>query len=250
LRRFRQSVAVWLGIEPRPTQPANDQPMPRWHGKRSNSQADKNSAGGHNGQSARAQLAAMTLYGWLIFGLWLILVAYWSLSTSTVMRRVGNRWIWWREIPIRLGFFAVVVLALRVAVSHHMLPNANPYAFNSSLTLGLIGFICAVFGVALAILARAYLGRNWGAPEANRQAVELVTTGPYHWVCHPLYSGLLFAILGSALGLSVFWLLPLIVYGPYFVRGARREEKLLIEQFPDRYPAYMRRTKMLLPFVL
>jgi protein-S-isoprenylcysteine O-methyltransferase Ste14 len=192
----------------------------------------------------------MTLYGWLIFVLWLILVAYWSLSTSTVMRRVGNRWIWWREIPIRLGFFAIVVLALRVAVSHHMLPNANPYAFNSSLRLGLIGFVCSVFGVALAILARAYLGRNWGAPTSNGQTAELVTTGPYLLVRHPLYSGLLFAILGSAIGQSVFWLLPLIVYGPYFVRGARLEEKLLIEQFPDRYRSYMKRTKMLLPFVL
>jgi len=40
------------------------------------------------------------------------------------------------------------------------------------------------------------------------------------------------------------------VYGSYFVRGARREEKLLIERYPERYPAYMKRTKMLLPFVL
>ena len=192
----------------------------------------------------------MTLYGWLIFTLWLILVAYWSLSTSTVMRRLGNRWIWWREIPIRLGFFALVVLALRVAVSRHMLPNANLYAFNSSVRLGLIGFVCSVFGVGLAILARAYLGRSWGAPTSNLQNAELITTGPYLLVRHPLYSGLLFAMLGSAIGQSVFWLLPMIVYGPYFVRGARREEELLIEQFPDRYRAYMKRTKMLLPFVL
>src|ERR1700751_1754003 len=118
----------------------------------------------------------MTPYGWLIFALWLVLVAYWSLSTSTVMRRVGSRWIWWREIPIRLGFFALVVLALRVAVSHRILPNANPYAFNSILILGLIGFMCSVFGIALAILARAYLGRNRGAPTSNRRNAELVTS--------------------------------------------------------------------------
>ena len=41
-----------------------------------------------------------------------------------------------------------------------------------------------------------------------------------------------------------------MVYGPYFIRGARREEILLTEQFPDRYRAYRKRTKMLLPFVL
>jgi len=79
---------------------------------------------------------------------------------------------------------------------------------------------------------------------------ELVTTGPYALVRHPIYSGLLLAILGSAIGQSVFWLLPLIVYGPQFILSARREEELLIEQFPERYPAYMERTKMLLPLVL
>jgi protein-S-isoprenylcysteine O-methyltransferase Ste14 len=192
----------------------------------------------------------MTIYGWLIFVLWLTLIAYWSLSTRAGMRRIGSRWIWWREIAIRLGFFALVVLALRVAVAGGVLPNAGLYAFNTSVIMGLVGFACSVYGIGLAILARAYLGRNWGAAMSNRENAELVTTGPYALVRHPLYSGMLFAILGSALGQSVFWLLPLIVYGPYFIRGARREEKLLIEQFPDRYRAYMKRTKMLLPFVL
>jgi protein-S-isoprenylcysteine O-methyltransferase Ste14 len=183
----------------------------------------------------------MTIYGWLIFALWLILVAYWSVSTRAAMRRMGRRWIWWREIAIRLGFFALVVLAL---------PNAGPYTADSSLTAGLTGFVCAAFGTALAILARVYLGRSPGTANTGGEAAELVTTGPYAFVRHPLYSGLLFAILGSAIGQSVLWLLPLIVYGPFFIRSARREERLLSEQFPDRYRDYMKRTKMLLPFVL
>jgi protein-S-isoprenylcysteine O-methyltransferase Ste14 len=190
----------------------------------------------------------MTLYGWLIFVLWLILVAYWSLSTSAAMRRIGSRWIWWREITIRLGFFALVVFVLGVGVASRMLPNAS--MFNSNLTLGLVGFVCTLLGIGLAAAARAYLGRNWGAASSNRENVELVMTGPYALVRHPLYSGLLFAILGSAIGQSLVWLLPLIVYGPLFVGGARREERLLLEQFPDRYRAYMKRTKMLLPFIL
>ena len=107
-----------------------------------------------------------------------------------------------------------------------------------------------MLGIGLAILARAYLDQNWGTDTADRQQAELLTTGPYALVRHPLYGGLLFAMLGSAIGQSLLWLLPLIVYGPYFVRGARREEELLIEKFPDRYPAYMKRTKMLLPFVI
>ena len=192
----------------------------------------------------------MTIYGWLIFALWLTLIAYWSLATAAVMRGTGRRWIWWREIAVRLGFFALVVLALRVAVVGRVLPNEGLFVFNSSMLMGVIGFVCTVFGIGLAILARAYLGRNRQTPMSNGDNPELITTGPYALVRHPLYGGLLLAILGSAIGQSSLWLLPLIVYGPFFIRGAQREERLLIERYPERYPAYMKRTKMLLPFVL
>jgi protein-S-isoprenylcysteine O-methyltransferase Ste14 len=192
----------------------------------------------------------VTIYGWLIFPLWLTLVVYWSLSASAVSRVIGSKWIWWREIAVRLGFFAVVVLALQVAVLGHALPNARLYALNTSTLMGLIGFVFSVLGIGLAVLARAHLGRSWGMPMSNKENPELVTTGPYAFVRHPIYSGMLLAMLGSAIGQSVFWLLPLIVYGPNFILSARREEHLLIEQFPERYRAYMKRTKMLLPFVL
>jgi protein-S-isoprenylcysteine O-methyltransferase Ste14 len=192
----------------------------------------------------------MTICGWLIFALWLALLGYWSLSTAAMMRRIGSRWIWWREIAFRLGFFALIVLLLQLAVLGHVVPNAASYTFNSSMLMGLIGFVCTAFGIGLAILAQACLVRNSGLPVSNRDNPELITAGPYALVRHPLYSGLLFAVLGSAIGQSVFWLLPLFVYGPYFIRAARREEERLLERFPDRYRAYMERTKMLLPFVL
>jgi protein-S-isoprenylcysteine O-methyltransferase Ste14 len=192
----------------------------------------------------------MTIYGGLIFGLWLILVAYWSVSTRAAMRRLGRRWLWWREIAIRLGFFAWVVIALQLAVAGRALPNAGSYTADSSLTAGITGFVCSAFGIGLAILARGYLGRGSGSANAGGEGAELVTTGPYAFVRHPLYSGLLFAILGSAIGQSLLWLLPLIVYAPLFIRSARHEERLLSEQFPERYRDYMKRTKMLLPFVL
>jgi len=194
--------------------------------------------------------AAMTIYGLLIFALWLALVAYWSLATRAVMRRIGSRWLWWREIAIRLGFFALVVLLLQLGVLGQVLTNAGPYAHNSSALMGLVGFVCTALGTGLAIGARACLGRKGSATASGGENPELITTGPYALVRHPLYSGMLLAMLGSAIGQSVLWLLPLMVYGPYFIRGARREEKLLIEQFPDGYRAYMKRTKMLLPFVL
>jgi protein-S-isoprenylcysteine O-methyltransferase Ste14 len=192
----------------------------------------------------------MTIYGWLIFVLWFSLVAYWAVSAARVKRSSGGGWIWWREIALRLAFFALVLLALRVAVVGRLLPNALPYLFNTRALTGLIGFVFCLLGVGLAILGRACLEHNRRTELSGEQNPGLVTNGPYAFVRHPIASGMLLAMLGSAIGQSILWLLPLIVYGPHFILCARREERLLIEQFPQRYRAYMQRTKMLLPFVL
>jgi protein-S-isoprenylcysteine O-methyltransferase Ste14 len=192
----------------------------------------------------------MTSSGWLIFALWLTLVAYWGISARGVKRSTGRKWIWWREIAVRLGFFALVVLALRVAIVSSFLPNQWPYAFTPGILMGLIGFGFCVLGIGLVILGRVYLDRSCGMSVSRKNDSKLLTTGPYALVRHPIYGGLMLAMFGSAIGQSVFWLLPLIVYAPYFILSARREEKILIEQFPEEYPAYLKRTKMLLPFVL
>jgi protein-S-isoprenylcysteine O-methyltransferase Ste14 len=57
-------------------------------------------------------------------------------------------------------------------------------------------------------------------------------------------------MLGTTIGASVFWAVPLVLFGIYFVFAARREENNMTMQFPEQYPAYMRRTRMLLPLVL
>jgi protein-S-isoprenylcysteine O-methyltransferase Ste14 len=189
-------------------------------------------------------------YGWLTFALWLTLVAYWALAARAVKRSNGARWIWWREIAVRLSLFALVVLALQLAVIGHALPNAPPYALNTNMSTGRLGFLLAVLGIGLAILGRDYLGRTRAVATSNEEIPDLVTTGPYAFVRHPIYGGLLLAMLGSAIGQSALWLLPLIVYAPYFIRSARHEEARLMERFPERYRAYMKRTKMLLPFVV
>jgi protein-S-isoprenylcysteine O-methyltransferase Ste14 len=182
----------------------------------------------------------VTVSGGLIFTLWLTLVVYW-VQASLARRGIDGRWIWWREIALRMGFFALVLLVLQVAVTGHAVPESPAYMFNASTLSGLVGFVVCGLGIGLAILGRAWLGRNCGT---------LVTTGPYAWVRHPIYGGMLLGMLGSAIAQSVLWLLPVIVYGPTFISSARREEKRLSEQFPERYRAYMKRTRMLLPFVL
>lgn len=85
-------------------------------------------------------------------------------------------------------------------------------------------------------------------PMSRKENPELVTSGPYAYVRHPIYAGILLAMLGSAIAASVVWVIPLTLFGAYFVYSARREEELMTRQFPAEYSAYMKRSSMLLPW--
>jgi protein-S-isoprenylcysteine O-methyltransferase Ste14 len=76
-----------------------------------------------------------------------------------------------------------------------------------------------------------------------------VTSGPYHLVRHPIYSGILLAGVGTAVALSWMWLIAVALAGIYFLYSATVEERYLTEQFPDAYPVYKCSTKMLVPYV-
>ena len=74
-----------------------------------------------------------------------------------------------------------------------------------SAILGWTGVALCLLGFGLAINARRHLGRNWGTPMSRKEQPELVTSGPYALIRHPIYTGLILAMLGSAIGVNVFW---------------------------------------------
>jgi protein-S-isoprenylcysteine O-methyltransferase Ste14 len=112
-----------------------------------------------------------------------------------------------------------------------------------------VGLVLFGLGLGFAVWARIHIGRNWGVPMTQKDEPELVTSGPYHLVRHPIYSGILVAGLGTTLALSWWWLAAVVLAGIYFIYGATVEERYLTGQFPDSYPAYRRSTKMLVPFI-
>jgi protein-S-isoprenylcysteine O-methyltransferase Ste14 len=116
--------------------------------------------------------------------------------------------------------------------------------------LGAIGAVVFASGIALAIWARIHLGRNWGMPMTQKAEPELVTSGPYRLVRHPIYSGLLLGLLGTALVNNLIGLIIVAILGAYFYYCASIEETNLSRTFPTAYPAYRTTTKMLIPFVL
>ncbi len=191
----------------------------------------------------------MTVYSWLIFALWLIFIGYWAVSASSAKKNVsGPRW--GRQAGVRLAIIALILIASRVPAVNHALHHVRAYVLTRNVALGVAGVILSALGIGIAIAARVYLGTNWGMPMSRKERPELVTTGPYTLVRHPIYSGLMLAMLGSAMAETIFWLVPLAIVSVYFLFSARTEERLMVEQFPANYPAYRKRTKMLIPFVL
>jgi protein-S-isoprenylcysteine O-methyltransferase Ste14 len=173
--------------------------------------------------------------GWAAF--WL----FWIVAALTSRRKKG-RHPWGHELRIRLVIGVLVVVFLRFA-------PFRDHGYNSDLTRGVVGLVLFGLGLAGAIWARVHIGRNWGTPMTQKENPELVTSGPYRLVRHPIYSGILLAGIGTAVALGWFWLVVFALSGIYFVYSATVEERYLSEQFPDMYAAYRRSTKMLVPFV-
>ena len=114
-----------------------------------------------------------------------------------------------------------------------------------------VGLALAMFGAALAILSRVMLGRNWSATVQLKQEHELITSGPYRLVRHPIYTGLLLLFLGNAVMVGDWrGLLAVAIVLVSFWRKFRLEEVWLAEHFGEPYRLYQARTKALIPAVL
>jgi protein-S-isoprenylcysteine O-methyltransferase Ste14 len=114
---------------------------------------------------------------------------------------------------------------------------------------GCIGVLLCAAGVALVIAARRALGMNWSDLVVLKRDHQLVLSGPYRWIRHPLYSGVLLLVLGSAVTVHTrvaYVTVPVLLMG--FAVKSHQEEKLLEHGFPE-YGAYRRRVKGFIPLV-
>jgi protein-S-isoprenylcysteine O-methyltransferase Ste14 len=172
--------------------------------------------------------------GWAAF--WL----YWIVAALSMKR---GRVPWGREARIRVVLVVTAIVLVRLGAFRGHGVHTDPLREGIGLALFLAG-------LAFAIQARLNIGRNWGTPMMHKDEPELVTSGPYQLVRHPIYSGMLAAGIGTAVGLSWWWFVAVALGGSYFLYSAFVEERHLTEQFPETYPAYKRSTKMLVPFIL
>lgn len=180
----------------------------------------------------------------IVGALWILFLVVWRISAAyskRTVQRTSRAWFLRVAIVIVAGF-----LLLARGSGLHVIRTRLPM----TPTVEAIGILCTALGIAFAFWARFYLGTNWGMPMSVQENAELVTTGPYAYVRNPIYSGMLLAMLGSAIIVGLAWLSIFVISGIYFIYSATQEEKLLVKQFPDTFPAYKARTRMLVPFIL
>jgi protein-S-isoprenylcysteine O-methyltransferase Ste14 len=181
----------------------------------------------------------------LILGMWSAWALYWVISAVTAkatQRResVGSRLS--HMLPLLFGVYLITWPQVRLPwMSDPLLPDVVArYWLAAALVAAGLGFT---------VWARVHLGKNWSGTVTQKQGHELIRSGPYAYVRHPIYTGLIAAALGSAVALGELrgFLGVLIVLGSFWHK-LRIEEGFMRELFPGQYERYAADVPALMPF--
>lgn len=187
------------------------------------------------------------MYRYLFPVIWLAWATYWWLASRHVkaaarLETRSSRLL--HVLPLALVVVLLGVPRIHVPVLDQRLiaPAAGPFWIGAALTLG---------GLLFTVWARLHIGVNWSGIVTIKQDHELITSGPYALLRHPIYTGVLLALAGSAMA-NGKWrgILAVVIAFLTLWRKLRLEERWMQEQFGEAYRAYSRRTAALIPFLL
>lgn len=182
----------------------------------------------------------------IVIGCWIVFVATWLLAALSTKRAV------YRESRSqRLRYWVLLLVAYLLLVHGRQLPYPlNLRVLSHAATVGWCGAFLCIAGLGLALWARVILGRNWSGVVTLKEGHELVERGPYRFVRHPIYTGILTIFFATALVLGHIagFLGTLLMFASFWIKLGH-EERLMLQQFPDRYAAYQKRAKRIIPFL-
>ena len=177
---------------------------------------------------------------------WLTFFVYWIVA-ALFTKRTAHRSAHWA------GWCLSLLLAASVVLRRSGVPSGgNAVLWHTTPALAAVADAVTCTGLVIALWARTVLGRNWSAFVVFKERHELIERGPYRVVRHPIYTGVLLMLLGTA----TLWgrLAGLILIGGAFAGlslKAWHEERLLTKHFPAAYVTYRARVRAaLIPFVL
>jgi protein-S-isoprenylcysteine O-methyltransferase Ste14 len=171
---------------------------------------------------------------------WAVFWLGWLVAAFTAKQPIARR----RGRPVALVIIVIGAVVIRAAR-----PGGPSGLLATSPVVRGVGAALVAAGLGTAVWARVTMGRDWGMPMTQRDEPHLVTTGPYRRIRHPIYSGIVLAMIGTGLAVNLSWLGVAAVTAVYFGYSATVEERMLTEEFPASYPSYQAHTKMLIPFL-
>jgi protein-S-isoprenylcysteine O-methyltransferase Ste14 len=164
-----------------------------------------------------------SIFIWIIHAFWLIIIAYLTVSAIGVNKDIQGHLL--QSFGLLLAIIAALLLPYLPIFRFFNFCPVNPVL--SSIGL----FLCAA-GMALLVWSRKKLGKNWSQTVSAKEGQERVTSGPYHYIRHPIYVGGLIACIGSAIVAGGAWVLLLVILGTLFLWRVGAEDKLMEQQFP------------------
>jgi protein-S-isoprenylcysteine O-methyltransferase Ste14 len=178
---------------------------------------------------------------------WIVFVLYWQIKAADTKATQRLEPAASRIFRVLIFLIAIVLLSIpRIPLLWlyvHLWPTGYwPFWLGAALT---------VAGLLFAVWAREHLGRNWSRSVTIKQGHELITTGPYAVVRHPIYTGILGGFLGMAIAISqvrgfIAFVLIFLVFWVKF----RMEEEWMRSQFGETYATYAQQTAALVPYLL
>jgi protein-S-isoprenylcysteine O-methyltransferase Ste14 len=182
----------------------------------------------------------------VILSLVILWVLYWRASaqhTKATKQRESRRSRLVHLIPLLTG-------CLLAALPSVPLPILSVDIIPDSSSIHWAGVFLVACGLGFSAWARHHLGRNWSGMVTLKEGHELIQTGPYRLVRHPIYMGVLLALVGCTLAYGELrGMLGVSMVALSMIRKLRIEERFMQERFNGTYEHYKRHTAALIPFV-
>jgi len=187
--------------------------------------------------------------GPFIKAMWVIFTLYWLWGWLRVKSAKRKEPL----LPRLLKYWLPLAIAIALIGPGDWFGSSWLHArmYPASVAIAVLGALLTMLGVAFACWARYVLGRNWNSVVQVKQDHELIQSGPYRWVRHPIYTGLLLAFVGTAMAIGEWrGLICVVIVAVSFWFKLKLEERWMRDNFGVAYENYMQRTKALIPGLL
>jgi protein-S-isoprenylcysteine O-methyltransferase Ste14 len=178
---------------------------------------------------------------------WGIFFVVWLLAAISTKRTVYHE-----SATRRLRYLIPVIIGWYLLFRGRRFPYPlNVQVIPQTDALLVVASILCIGGLVICLWARAILGRNWSGTITLKENHELIVRGPYRFVRHPIYTGLLAMMMATAIAQAHLagMIGVVLVFVSFWIKSSY-EEALMLQQFPEKYVGYRQRVKRLIPFIL